>query len=225
MNDIMKKTLFLIFCLFLLTGCDVQYNLTIKNNSYDERAVVSLTSEDPEYAGISNYKESKIPIYNEVGTDEYYASSLKEYADHSDVTYHYKQNSDGIKKSYFINSCFSDFDIDNDDDNINLSGSGFNCIELDDGFKVNSVEINITTKLDVLENNADSVNGNTYTWKFDEFNYGDKTVKMNIKKGLQVSDVTKGANWPITIIVLFIVLVGTIIYIFVRKKTQKSNSF
>ena len=46
-----KKILLFILCFFLVTGCDVKYDLTIDNDSYDE--IVTLS----EKSGFSTYQE------------------------------------------------------------------------------------------------------------------------------------------------------------------------
>ena len=52
--DYMKKYLLLFLLIFLTTGCDVKYNLTINTNSYDEKVNLSVYSDDTLYGTIEN---------------------------------------------------------------------------------------------------------------------------------------------------------------------------
>ena len=82
------------------------------------------------------------------------------------------------------------------------------------------VRINIRTNYLVEENNADSVNGNTYTWIFD------KDTKKSINMLINTSTNDNSANigivnviFPIICIVLFVFVVLLILF----QKNNKNN--
>ena len=62
------------------------------------------------------------------------------------------------------------------------SGKGFRCLNPDNGVIADSTKINIKTSLEVIENNADSVSDNTYTWNIDYNNYETREVNLKLKK-------------------------------------------
>ena len=96
----------------------------------------------------------------------------------------------------------------------------------DDGLKADSVKINITTELNVINNNADEVVGNVYTWYINDSNYQNKTVEITLEKAFQIEDVLpqSEASYLTFIIVAVIILVALIIILFVKHKAKKNNN-
>ena len=81
---------------------------------------------------------------------------------------------------------------------------------MEDDFETQKVTVNIKTKLKVKDNNADEINGGTYTWIIDENNYADKQIYMQINKSLiNVSDTVKKNTLSslelITVILIFVI--------------------
>ena len=131
-----------------------------------------------------------------------------------------------IRQSYFISNCYPNFSIQSSDDKITLSsGTDFRCINGDDALQSDSVEINITTKLKVLDNNADVVNGNTYTWNIDKNNYQSKSLDMVLQKSFDLNEIVvqNEASYLTGIIAVVIIVVLLIIFIFVKFKQRKNN--
>ena len=221
-----KKFILFILCFFLVTGCDVKYDLTIDNNTFDETVTMSFLKSQTTYDDVSIYLENKTPIsYSSSGI--YYDSKIEENDNYYDLIYNYKHDFDEFRQSYFVTSCYPNFSVQSNDKQIVLSsGSQFMCFAGDDGLNADSVEINITTKLKVLDNNADEVNGNTYTWRIDNSNYENKPIEMTIEKAFQIEDVVpqSEASYLTFIIVAAIVLVALIIVVFVRHKAKKNNN-
>ncbi len=126
-----------------------------------------------------------------------------------------------------MTNCYPNFSIQSNDKQIILSsGSQFMCFAGDDGLRADSVEINITTKLKVLDNNADEVNGNTYTWSIDNSNYENKPIEMTLEKAFQIEDVVpkSEASYLTFIVVVSVVLVALVIVVFVKFKAKKNNN-
>lgn len=221
-----KKFILFIMCFFLVTGCDVKYDLTIDNDTFDETVTMSFLKSQTTYDDVSIYLENKTPIsYNT--SDIYYDSSIEEDDNYYDLIYNYKHDFNGFIQSYFVTNCYPDFSIESNDKRITLySGSQFMCFEGYDGLKADSVEINITTKLKVLNNNADEVNGNTYTWNIDDSNYENKPIEMTLEKAFQIEDVVSQseASYLSFIIVTIIILVALVVVLFVKHKAKKNNN-
>ena len=231
----MKKLILIICLMFLVTGCDVTYNLTIEDeNTFDENIVLSFSKSTTRYNDISFYPDNKIPVYPTEKDKKFYNSKIVENANSYDLIYSYKHDFYSLKNSYFINNCYRDMSITENDNQIIInSGEDFACFIGDDGLRADSLNINITTKLKVLSNNADTVNGNTYTWIINENNYLAKNVFLKLEKNNSsvLSDLRddviqkNSATSIITVIVVLIIIVICLIYLFVREKRNKNNGF
>lgn len=222
-----KKILLFILCLFLTTGCDIEYDLNINNNSYDETITMSFLKSQNNYSDISIYAENKTPITNNPDDNNYYESKIEDNENYYDLIYHYKHDLDSFRQSYFLSNCYPDFDIEDNDKQIVLSsGNTFMCFQGDDGLKADSVKVNIVTELKVLDNNADIVNGNTYTWTINENNYQNKPIEMLLEKSLEIEDIiprSEASNLSF-IVVAVIIFVALIVIVFVRHKAKKNNN-
>ncbi len=229
----MKRICLLFLCVFFISGCDVEYDLTINNNGiFDESVTMSFLKSDTDYNDVLAYKNSKIPVSRNVGDAPFYNSRVLDNGKYFDLIYSYTYDSDDISNSYFISNCFNGFDIVNNDDSLVLSsGNRFGCYIGDDGLKADSVKINITTELDVSYNNADEINGNTYTWNIDENNYLNKEINLTLKKdnGFSLNNIENSvvsnndSSFIMGIIVVFIIVSGVLIYLFVKHRNRKNN--
>ena len=222
-----KKILLFILCFFLVTGCDVKYDLTIDNDSYDEIVTLSFLKSQNTYDDVSNYLEDEIPISYNPSEGVYYDSKIEEDDNYYNLIYNYKHDINSFTQSYFVSNCYPDFNVESNDKQIVLSsGSQFTCFEGDDGLSADSVEINITTNLEVLDNNADRVNGNTYTWNINESNYNNKPIEMTLQKSFEIEDVVpqnEASNLSF-IIVIAISVVALVVFVFVKHKARKNNN-
>lgn len=222
-----KKIILFILCFFLVTGCDVQYDLTIDNDSFDETITMSFLKSQTTYDDVSIYLENRTPISHNPSEGVYYDAQIKENDNYYDLIYHYKHDFDSFQQGYFVTNCYPDFSVQSDDQQIILSsGQQFMCFNGDDGLQADSVKINISTKLKVLDNNADMVNGDTYTWNIDESNYQNKPIEMTLKKSFQIEDVvpqSEASNLSF-IVVAAIVLVALIVIVVVKYKAKKNNN-
>ena len=226
-----KKVFLILICAFLLTGCDVTYDLTIDGNeNFKEKVTMSFLKSDTSYSDVSIYKDNKTPITNLTGETRYYNTSINDTGNFYDLVYDYNHDINSIKNSYFINNCYNGFTIYSNDNNIVLnSGKNFSCYFGDDGLKADKVIVNVTTELDVLENNADEVNGNTYTWNINENNYFSKVINMTLKRekknDLKISEVKDSSSFMFFIIAIAIIIVCGLVFLFIRWKLRKNNGF
>ena len=214
----MKKRLLFIICfVLLLTGCDVNYSVTInEDETFDEKITMSFL--------ITPSDGNNLTIF--------YDSEIIDKGNNYDMVYTYNHDMDSIKTAYFIANCYPGMRITNDEEEIVInSGDGFACFIGDDGLKADSVKINITTKLKVLNNNADNVSGNTYTWVINENNYLAKNIYFRLERannngGLGTEIMKKDSASSLTaVVVLSIIIVAALIYLLVRYKRNKSNEF
>ncbi len=223
----MKNKLFLlIICLFLITGCDVKYDLVIDNDNFRENVTMSFLKSQTNYDDVSIYLSNRTPISNNADETRFYDSKIEEDNSYYNLIYDCNHDINTIRQSYFISNCYPNFSIQSSDDKITLSsGTDFRCINGDDALQSDSVEINITTKLKVLDNNADVVNGNTYTWNIDKNNYQSKSLDMVLQKSFDLNEIVvqNEASYLTGIIAVVIIVVLLIIFIFVKFKQRKNN--
>lgn len=163
-----KKMLIMILSVLLLTGCTVNYNLEVENNSLKEVISGTVTKEEAE-----NDVNSTAPsivnelIYSEnvpiaVGTNTY-NRELNENGNNINYKFSYDYDMSNFANSSLINTCFENREIVDLGDyySIKLSGD-FRCLY------ANNININVTSNLKVISNNAKKVKNNTYSWTIDK---------------------------------------------------------
>ena len=220
-----KKKLFLLLILFLISGCSVNYDLIIDNDSISEDVYIKIPMSevtDDRYEKQINYP---MRVYG--GKDYNYNQEISDDEENHFVNYSYKHDIDNYKKSLFISMCYDSGGITVDNDTIAISTSNvFRCIAMDDGFRAKNVDVNIKTKLKVLENNADEIKGNTYTWHMNEYEYSAKPIKLTIQKNKTViQKIDRASNLGIFVVISFLLFVGILIYLFVKIKHKKNSEF
>lgn len=224
----MKKKVLIFISIILFTGCTANYNLEIDNDSFMETITFPMLKSETSYDEVNEQKEIEVFATTDSEEKKVYDSNITEDTNYYYLNYTYKHDITSLKKNYFINRCYDNFEVDETDDEIVLSTDDqFNCIYMDDGAGLDSAQINITTKLKVLENNADKVSGNTYTWNIDAGNYQNKPIKIKVKRDFDVKSSLKKneASYFSGIIALSILIVCLIIFIFIKIKEKKNNKF
>lgn len=223
----LKKLFVLLGCILFLTGCDVNYNLVINEDSFDETITMSFLKSQTSYDDLSVYLESKTPVTVNLNENRFYDVDMSDDSNYYNLIYKFKQDSDSISKAYFISNCYPNAQIINSDDVIQLSsGQEFMCFNGDDGLKADSIKINITTDLKVLSNNADSVSGNVYTWNIDGTNYNNKPINMRIQKPVNiVKKVSENTDsYLLLFIVIAILVLSLIVYLLIKFRAKKNNT-
>lgn len=219
----MKKILGVVLLLFLLTGCDVEYNLKIDDNTYLEDININLPHTDGWKQTVNRMsKVNQISYINSSNEKNYY--DIKSSNGYS-INYKYKFDSSSILHSEAINRCYNIVGLeDNTEDNSMTfyTNTVFKCLYNDGRQVIDSATINIITPLKVLDNNADKVEGNKYTWVIDETNFENKPISIKMEKPKTVD---KGNQMIIVAIIVFVVMlgVGYLVYRFLRRKHIKRN--
>lgn len=234
MGDIMKyiKIFVCIIFSFVITGCSATYKLNIdKELVFDEKLKLSLNyNSDYDKLEEFNYNlpvdinVDDIESFNKRSKDiEYF--NVKKSLESGTVNFNYKYlDYNKVDYDRIINTCYEHFTIINkkgDDGNYKLilsTSKEFKCFDLYDNLE--DVTISILTKKKVYDNNADSVSGNTYTWYINEDNKDDVSISMVIDGNIDnsLSFIEKNLLFLITIGVF---LVGGLIYIILKKRSDK----
>lgn len=161
-----KYIIFAFIC-FIFAGTSVyassiEYNLTIDDDgNFKENNVYKVKSSElkktQNYDFMTSIVNDKV-YFNEDRKVEYSKTKKKSNGVYT-ITLKNEYSSSFLNGSRIVQECFSKYDF-NDATNITISTSSpFYCYS-----RADAITINITTNLEVLNNNAESVNGNTYTW-------------------------------------------------------------
>lgn len=228
------KKIIIVLCLFLTAGCDIKYNLDIDENIKEDISILGNYDYD-DYFLYQIYRDKPIPLTKNYtiqpesnekieGVAYYNKSDLSNDNDFG-LNFKAKFNSSNYNDSTILSVGIGKNVINPTDDFIN--------IDLPSDFKVfkqypdlEMITLNIKSKYSILENNADKIDKNVYTWYITP-DYG-KNIKMKIKTSNVLQDIEKNTkNDPMirfSIVIFIIVIIGIIIYYLVRKKYKKNNS-
>ena len=229
----MKKVLLIISSIVLLSGCTISYNLDINTSNLSETITTNITQSD--YSNYLDSKEDKpnTELYTLLSKNDIWAFNNNKNDIHQksitkgnfgyDVTYKYTYYYSNFVNSYIINNCFDRYDIYNKDDYyyIKLSGK-FNCYYGD-------TNINITTKNLVYNNNANSINEDTYSWIINDSNKDDVNITFQLSKTELKANQSNNENsdyknpYTIYIVISIVIIVAIGSGILIYKKLRINN--
>ncbi len=192
----MKKRLLITIVLILfLTGCSCEYDLTIENDIFKE--VVKFGSNDT--SEVSNFSMNwKIPTNKEeyeFGLDEEanpeYSSKLYDYNLNGNVlTFNHDFTMNAYIDSSAVSLCYDMLSVtERGDDLIISTGKENMCFT--NYPTLDSLRVKIKVDGQVVSNNADSVNGNTYIWNFRKNNALDKGINLVVR---EVNNANEGSS-------------------------------
>lgn len=184
------KKIILILSIFLITGCTANYQLNITEDKIEEKLSITTPKDILEPEILKEQVLNSKTIYPD--QNKIYYTDIKADDTNYYVTFKHDHDINDFTNSKFISYCYNNNELIQDETAITLSTSGhFNCINMEDEMYMDNVKINITTDLKVLENNADEVNGNTYTWNINEENYTNKPINITMQKKQSIKNVVK----------------------------------
>lgn len=226
-----KKIIFFSFILFL-TGCSVNYKLTInKDSTINEKVVAkentnrmkSKTNLDEKQSVtfLTNiYNRNKLDIKTSTKSDNYNTEVTAFLSYDSIEKYRDNFSSDVIKK----------VKVNRDGDIVTLTAK--QSVKLDSNASRSLIYDDITVQIEVpfvvIDNNADQVNGNTYTWyikkdkdiKTIRIKYKDKEIKNSIKINVKNKDIN--IKYEVIFSVVIVLSLG-LIFIILNHKNKKNN--
>lgn len=223
----MKKILFLILTLGLLTGCGSDYELKVNKYSIEEKAQVKLKNNDYDKAVLLNeiFRVTNINYDDDTEMGKYVIDQLRnnklspgynldgnlnKKITNNKISLSYTYKNDEFSSSNIFNSCFKDTYYDSTDDYYIIKGyNSFKCMIKD------KMQISIKSDYRVIDSNADKVKGNKYIWYFNRNNNTDHDLYIQISKKYMAP---KPNYWGITF--LLAIAIGFIIYKFFIKKDR-----
>lgn len=217
-----KRIILLIIVGLFLTGCTNQYNISINGDTISEELIstipssdIIVQSEEEKAAGIEAddlitpfIEEDQYPFTNNEKIK--YKKTVSKNGNNTIVKLNYDYSIDDFKKSRVYNECFEKSILSREDGYIRLAFMGeFYCLYGD------SININVTSDRKILDDTADDVNNNVYSWTINDSN------QDNVNIQLILDDSINGSGGTVTTIIFAIVLILFIIidiYIITNKK-------
>ncbi|MDD4705964.1 MAG: hypothetical protein PHS24_01950 [Bacilli bacterium] len=243
----MKKIIYLILMLFLITGCDATYNLTLENNNFIENLEIinndkiTWNINNPSYKAIrdltinsalaTDYREEIPELNTKVDGIKYY--NIKKIDTENTLGISYKSNFTLYEYQYstIVNTNVKSFDYKN-----NREGIIINIKKPLDAFllypDLNNLTIKFKTNHQVIKNNADEKINDTYYFYLNKNNYQDKKIILELSNDYELTsnDILKldqEGYFNKNALILIYLLIGGILLIFggiVYIKVRKSNN-
>ena len=210
--------LFLFFCIFMFSGCDVTYNLKIDNKFFLESTNFISTSHEEssdfeKYVIGEKYKSKKGLINNNV----FYKNKIID-EEYKGINLSYKYNYNDFNTSSLLNYCFDEGALIYSGNYIIIDAkNSYQCFIPDIYNKIDSITINIKTDLKVIKNNADKVKGNVYTWKLTRDNASEKNIYLKLRKKVD------SFVYFIFVIIVILVVGGFYLYNYSKKRKESIN--
>jgi len=223
----MKKyrCIFLLITIFMLSGCDATYNLTITEDKMVESASFLIDDTESNKSKLKEYFESSYTAYYDLSSRQTHYYEKEEIAEKNKIgmKLNYTYFGDLIQNSSLIDRCYYKKSISKTNDYIIIFTDGItSCFYKDEIKNLDTLTVNIKTEMNVESHNADEVNGNIYTWKIDDTNYLKKPIEMKIKL---TEEEEKESNWFLWLAgLLGVIIVAGIVAIIVVLVKGKNNN-
>lgn len=238
----MKKVLLLILLLFLLTGCQTTYELTLESDVFIENLEIinnnpsSWKGDTPPpsetlYQAINSivstdYREMRPGLYKKETGKTYYDINDISKDDSIGVSYKGEFNLDEYKYSTIINTYFNEFNYNYDTETINLSiMSPKETLFSND--EINRVIIKFNTNHDVINHNANEIVDNNYYFYIDRDNYNIKQINLELtRKFSEKTLLIEEGYLTINSLRYIYIALGSILFIglaFILLKVKKAN--
>lgn len=221
----MKKIILLIGIVFILTGCSVEYNLTIDKNL---KAIEELEMTGTKDFFDIYYKDSKLSVVSMLLEDN------KSILDKNDYKYEivddatpyvkasktYDNLEEYCNNTIFYKQYFDKVECSVNDGVLTFKTIGFHQVEDDpERFDIKNLVINLKTDYNV-ESNADVAKKNVYSWYIDNTKE-DYSMNFTIDSRSLANDKTQNNVLYLILSILFIVIMWS--GYFVYKKVKEKN--
>ena len=218
-----KKLIFInILFLFFMTGCTVEYNINISNDTVNEEIKIIEEKSKTLTSAESMYNDKIYSQFNSNGKILYKKNKIV--SDKENV-YILKQKYElkNFRRARALTECFDAVNlVKNKNGNYIFQTSiGFKCM-LYNYYKIDSYVVNIKTDYDVINTNADIINDNVYTWKINNTNAEKKSITFEFNKEKKTNnkeenkkDEDKSKKETNIFVILGIIIVLAIIGIFI----------
>ena len=222
----MKKIKFiiLILCIFILSGCTVDYNMEIYNDTIKENITIGETNiEVLNNSEQRNILEESVEVtydyWKETNNTNYKLSKILE-DNKIGLKINGKHELGVIRSLTTVNNCYQYFNIVETEDTYVLSTSKENlCFDANDN--LDDMNIKISTNHKVIKHNSDKKNKDTYIWTINRDNYKDKLIQMEFYKDKYVRNYNNRILKRLILIIL--VIGGTVLVAFTGYKLYRKR--
>ncbi len=169
------KKIILIFSILFLTGCDINYNLTINNDQITENIDVNAELNSPPITAYID-EQGASETDDLIEGVSYY--NIKELNNSTFLDYKFSFND--YYRSTATNTCLKKVSLTKDSQNnyILNTTSYFSCFDLYPSLDNINVNITLNNLYTLVSTNSDNQNNNTYTWHINKKNYQDKNIQL-----------------------------------------------
>jgi len=188
----MKKIVLLLIMIFMLTGCSVEYNLIISEDSITEDIYLKSENENESNIIYNYLKPVEAFIDSPMNSEsnekldgvEYYVmnkniNSLNLY----ELNLNYKFNYDDFINSNIVNQSVSLFEIDKSYGVYYLdTGASLNIFDLYPELNTLKVSISLNELYEIVDTNADKIIDNVYIWNVTRNNYTSNPISISFKE-------------------------------------------
>lgn len=225
----MKKLIFILFLLLFVTGCNIEYNLVIDRNDFNEKIFIYQTNEYIENrfntrnieSMITNLVDSNIKMLDPYGLYDYELVLGEEISGVRLI----KRESDfeTLKNSIVFEECFKNGNVRETSDRIFISAvNGFGCVDYFDNDS--QITATIESNRNTSVNNADSINNGVYTWNVDPMDRNYELIyTINKREGALSAVSSDSYIWTIAIIFGAILVIGLPIGVYIYKRYKELN--
>lgn len=239
---IKKKFVILLALIMITTGCSVNYEITLDDESIKElvqvtEKQVNITENSAYKTGIDVklnlpqhvYINANVNPYDEtqiIEGVEYYEKNLIDNGDLYGLSLSYNHLIDKYNYASTINQCYQNISVVKNDNTIALSTSRNNlCFKKYENLEEINISINFDSKkYEVLTQNADQCKNGKCTWNINTSNYNDKSIVIELEKKSTVNNKNNQNSIVILIgFIIIIIVIGLLIY-FIGSKTNKNKN-
>lgn len=214
----MKKILIFV-CLLFLTGCSVNYEITLKDNKIKERLTIIET--DQSLFDVRNDAGWTLRESIEILLDEEDEFSVQDYSVKSlnsdtQLGLEYSSNSSTtLINSSAINQCYTNPTIEFNGDIVTFnSGNDFKCYEYYDN--LDTISVVLKTDYEVISSNAESIDDNKYMWNITKD--GNKEIEISYKQ-----NTSKKALGTTIMFIAGLILIALVITYYIYSKFKSEN--
>lgn len=204
------KILLLILFSFMLTGCSVDYTLEL-NDKVKETIKVNAS-------GDINEIEQELEILTPVVDVFEEGHNYRKLKNGNTLTYSYTYDVDSFSEAFVADSCFDDFNFEEDENFYVLTAKGkFGCL-----YDNTEVKLNVVTDKYVSEHNG-TKKGNTYTWTINKNNRNNMDIKIIVMKNRVSAEISTGEiirRIFKALLALFMVVGGIYVYLHMEKENS-----
>lgn len=206
----MKKYLLLFYAIIVLlvTGCDVEYKLTLENDKFAEEVKFIFAPTDTANKKYLDSQEA-YAIYNrdvQILYDKEKSNDIFKYR-HTFTPLDYQE-------SKAIENCYDKITIEDKGNSYLIDTSNeFKCMVQDYMF-ADKVTVKFVTPNKVYQTNADEVDNDTYIWHFDSDNKDNHPIHISVSKEKMTEEEIFFAENTNNIIFGVVIFVGLVIAIF-----------